>query len=342
MSPRWLVIHPGAVGDVLLALPALAHLATLVPGVHRLLAVGPGPAALLAGTPYAEAATRLDDLGLHRLFVADPAEESPPGLAPFDGVVSWLGAGDPTYRARLARWARGRRPAPQPDRRAVVARATPPPGSGRHASRHLLETLAPLGPVPATLRPAPLPVPATERAWATAWLGGRGLGRGQVVLVHPGAGSPSKVWPGHHALVRALVAAGVSVVLSTGPAESAGAGGGDLAGLPAVHGARDLTLPRLAALLEAAGAFVGNDSGPSHLAVAVGCPAVVLFGPTDPAVWAPGGPPGTCPGVRVLRGAGEAPDPWRGLTVDGVAAAVLAAMVPPAASPWRGPEAVLR
>jgi ADP-heptose:LPS heptosyltransferase len=342
MPPRWLVIHPGAVGDVLLGLPALAHLATLVPGIHRLLAAGPNPAALLRGTPYAEATTRLDDLGLHRLFVADPAEGLPDELAPFDGVVSWLGAGDPTYRARLAAWARGRRPAPHPDRRVVVARATPPPGSGRHASRHLVETLAPLGPVPTTLPPARLPIPEAERAWAAAWLGARGLGRGQVILVHPGAGSPSKVWPGHRALVRALVAAGMPVVLSAGPAEPAAASDGDHAGLDVARVARDLTLLRLAALLEAAGAFVGNDSGPSHLAAAVGCPAVVLFGPTDPALWAPGGPPGTCPGVRVQRGAGEAPDPWRGLTVDGVAAAVLAAMDPPAAFPRREPEAALR
>ncbi len=34
---------------------------------------------------------------------------------------------------------------------------------------------------------------------------------------------------------------------------------------------------------------MGNDSGPTHLAAAVGCPTVALFGPTDPARWAPVG-----------------------------------------------------
>jgi len=53
--------------------------------------------------------------------------------------------------------------------------------------------------------------------------------------------------------------------------------------------ARDWTLPEIAALLGLAGAAVGNDSGPTHLAAAVGCPTVAIFGPTDPAVWAPVG-----------------------------------------------------
>ncbi|MGH9630427.1 MAG: glycosyltransferase family 9 protein, partial [Bryobacteraceae bacterium] len=49
--------------------------------------------------------------------------------------------------------------------------------------------------------------------------------------------------------------------------------------------------------LASARAYTGNDSGISHLVAAVGTPAVVLFGPTDPAVWAPRGP-----AVRVVHG----------------------------------------
>src|SRR5262249_20649608 len=72
---RALLIHPGALGDVLLALPALAHLARLAPGVHRVLAVAPRLAVLLDGSAYAEEAIDLEALALHRLFVAggDPA-----------------------------------------------------------------------------------------------------------------------------------------------------------------------------------------------------------------------------------------------------------------------------
>src|SRR5262249_62383936 len=80
-------------------------------------------------------------------------------------------------------------------------------------------------------------------------------------------------------------------------------------GLPEGGVARDPSLRQLAALFERATVFVGNDSGLSHLAAAVGCATLVLFGPTDPAVWAPTGAR-----VRVVRGAGAgAADPWHGV-----------------------------
>jgi hypothetical protein len=57
---------------------------------------------------------------------------------------------------------------------------------------------------------------------------------------------------------------------------------------PAV--ARDWRLDHLAALLDACAGYVGADSGITHLAAAAGVPVVAVFGPTDPALWAPRGP----------------------------------------------------
>ena len=54
--------------------------------------------------------------------------------------------------------------------------------------------------------------------------------------------------------------------------------------------ARELPLRVLGAVLARAGLYVGNDSGVSHLAAACGAPTLALFGPTDPALWAPVGP----------------------------------------------------
>lgn len=59
---------------------------------------------------------------------------------------------------------------------------------------------------------------------------------------------------------------------------------------------RDLDLPTVAALARVALAFVGNDSGVSHLAAAVGTSGVVIFGPSDPARWRP---IATRPGQRI-------------------------------------------
>jgi heptosyltransferase-2 len=53
-----------------------------------------------------------------------------------------------------------------------------------------------------------------------------------------------------------------------------------------VRSAKNLPLPHLAAVLERS-IFIGHDSGISHLAAAAGANCILLFGPTDPSVWAP-------------------------------------------------------
>jgi ADP-heptose:LPS heptosyltransferase len=72
--------------------------------------------------------------------------------------------------------------------------------------------------------------------------------------------------------------------------------------------------------LSLARAAVGNDSGPTHLAAVVGCPTVALFGPTDPAVWAPVGSHVRIVGARADDGA-----PWA--DVDQVEVALRALLV---------------
>ncbi|HSE95533.1 MAG TPA: glycosyltransferase family 9 protein, partial [Methylomirabilota bacterium] len=120
-------------------------------------------------------------------------------------------------------------------------------------------------------------------------------------------------------LVRRLVARQPPVVVTGGPADGPVLDTLQRAGaLDDTHVLPDPTLPQLAALLAAARGYVGNDSGPTHLAAAVGCPTLALFGPSDPGVWAPHGAH-----VRVLAAEAAAPgDPWVGLTVERVEAAL--------------------
>jgi ADP-heptose:LPS heptosyltransferase len=106
----------------------------------------------------------------------------------------------------------------------------------------------------------------------------------------PGSGSPRKNWPGFGHLARRLVAAGCAVVLVGGPAD-----GEALAAAREVAGGEvalvaDEPLDRVAALLAEAAAVVANDSGPAHLAAALGVPTLALFGPSDPHRWRPRGP----------------------------------------------------
>ena len=109
-----------------------------------------------------------------------------------------------------------------------------------------------------------------------------------TVLIHPGAGSPRKRWSpeGFLALAAHIKARGLCPEFLIGPAEQ------DL--LPelercgaVVHRPAD-SLDLLARLRSAA-AYVGNDSGVSHLAAWTGLACVVIFGPTDPARWRPWG-----------------------------------------------------
>ena len=121
-----------------------------------------------------------------------------------------------------------------------------------------------------------------------------------IIAIHPGSGSHEKNWPlenwiGLFSPDSRLAKLGSLVVIS-GEAEDAQTSqlerewkNRDL------RFARNLPLPRLAAVLERS-IFIGHDSGISHLAAAVGANCILLFGPTDPDVWAPKNE-----NVRVLR-----------------------------------------
>jgi ADP-heptose:LPS heptosyltransferase len=320
VTPRCLVVHPGALGDVLLAGPALGHLSAL--GFHTTLAVTSRLVALFDGSGLVDEARDLESLALHRLFVEPPGPEALAAVAGFDALVCWLGAGDPAFRANVARLGRP----------TVVARAGPPPGAGRHVARHLLETLAPLGPLPPSLPLARLGVGQADRVAAAAWLAARGIGPAEAVVLQPGAGSLAKVWPGFAALARRLRAGGLPMVALAGPADGTVARALLEAGaLPADRVARDWPLPAVAALLSLARATVGNDSGPTHLAAALGCPTVAVFGPTDPAVWAP-------IGVRVRAIGGRSGAPWP--EVDRVESALSALLAEPGAERPDAPAGV--
>jgi heptosyltransferase III len=304
-SRRCLAIHPGSLGDVLLARHALAHLGHL--GFRTTLAVTSRLVELFDGSGLLAAARDVDGLGLHRLFVEPLDARALEAVAGYDAIVSWFGAGDATFRAHLA--AVG---CP-----VVVARVVPAPGTGRHVARHALETLAPLGPLPSTWPDPRLGVAAADQAAVRAWLEARGIGVAEAVVLQPGAGSVAKAWPGFAALARRLRDASVPAVALAGPADAAAVGA--LIAAEALDRdalARDWPLPRIAALFSLARAAVGNDSGPTHLAAAVGCPTVVVFGPTDPIVWAPIGPR-----VQVVAGS-RGPVPWAGVDVYRVEAAL--------------------
>lgn len=139
------------------------------------------------------------------------------------------------------------------------------------------------------------PEPALD--WLEGDVSGYGLPEGFALLL-PGASPlrPAKRWPAPH-FAELAAALGRPIVIGGGPAEAALAREIQAR----VPDARDLTgrtdLRQLAAVARRATLTIGNDSGPTHMAAAAGCPTLALFGDdSDPALCAPRGR-----AVRVLR-----------------------------------------
>jgi ADP-heptose:LPS heptosyltransferase len=171
--------------------------------------------------------------------------------------------------------------------RRLVAWDPAPPLAGPHASLWLAEALETFG-LDARREPPPLLFTEAERRDAQERTTGMPDG---FLAVHPGSGSPSKNWPLERFVETAQrLSSGRPWLLVLGPAEE------EVKAPSAARLARRLPLRTLGALLARAGLFLGNDSGITHLAAASGTRTLALFGPTDPALWAPVGP-----AVRTLR-----------------------------------------
>ena len=144
---------------------------------------------------------------------------------------------------------------------------------------------------PPRLTISPAPAAAAARELERHQLAGA---PGPVLLAPGAAFGPTKLWPAERfaLLADALLDRGHRAALAVGPSEVEL---GMLIARRARHrlpilGA-DLDTGELAALLAQARLLIGNDSGPAHLAAAVGTPSVVFYGPTDPGRTAPSGSP---------------------------------------------------
>ncbi|WP_212746138.1 MULTISPECIES: glycosyltransferase family 9 protein [unclassified Nonomuraea] len=140
------------------------------------------------------------------------------------------------------------------------------------------------------------PLPDISRFLGTS----SGADRRTYVVVHPGTSAPARTWPAglHRQAVRELAEDGHQVVV-TGTERDLTA---HVAGDVAIDLGGRTTLAELAAVIEHAGVLVAGNTGPAHLAAAVGTPVVSLFAPVVPAArWAPYGVP------TVLLGDQQAP-----------------------------------
>jgi heptosyltransferase-2 len=273
---RILVIRGGAIGDFVLTLPALKLLRDRFPEAQVEILGYKHIAVLAEKRFYADAVRSIESGQLARFFAKDSelSAELVDYFASFDLIVSYLFDPDGIFEANLKR-CRIRTFIPAPSKL----------DNREHAARQLARPLEALG---LHLEdPAARIYPSeADRAFARSF---RGRDCDRMIALHPGSGSETKNWPienwqelGDDLLVHdheLIVVSGEADEERVEQLESAWKG-------KSVKFARNLPLPHLAALLENT-IFLGHDSGISHIAAAVSARCVLLFGPTDPAIWAP-------------------------------------------------------
>ncbi len=273
-----LVIFPGALGDLICLAPTLDALARRHRGAELELMAREELARFAVGRMGVARAHSIDRREVSQLFRGDePDAETRRFFGSFCRIYSFFSAGDPGFRAALVKAAGGQ---------TVTFHRFRPAGSGHVAEAYLRE----VGELSGRVEPrlgfftADLES-AARRLWGLTEAG-------NFVAIFPGSGSPAKNWPAERfAALASRLAKENRVLFVLGPAE-AGLKHGIFGRYPILSG---LSLGTVAALARFASAFIGVDSGVSHLASAAGTPGVVLFGPTDPARWRPLGR------VEVLR-----------------------------------------
>ena len=305
---RILVVKLDHIGDFIVSLPAIRHLKTIFPGATITVLAGPASRAFAGMEPaidefltfeFFHARSQLGERGVTKEELTDLAAR----LAPYQfdlavdlrkhlstrEVLRYTGArylagfdhlGQAPFLDVALEWDSDRalshkRLHVTNDLLNLTGAIDAAAGTGRTLFANAVEPL-PLESLPAAIQP---------------------LFRKAVVAIHPGAGNITKQWPARHfsALIDLLIErADVNVILVGGPDERAVAQSildSLLRPDAAASVAGDIPLALLPRLLAGCALYIGNDSGPKHIAAAVGMPVIGIHsGVVDAKEWGPLGP----------------------------------------------------
>ena len=285
---RILLIKLRYLGDVVLSTPLLPLLKKQFPNAKITFLVNPGTAAVLQDNPYLDEVwvlpkkswwTQLRFIQRLRRAKFDTVIDLTDGdrsafLSRLSGAVTRLG-----YN-RERRW-RGR----------FYSQVLPSAYGSMHMVEYHQQALEPLGITASVGNPeihlqSAITEPK-EEDFAEVFTQGQPL-----VLFHPTARYTFKAWPIERFAVLAdcLSEQGVNVGLIGSPKEiQIGQQIRNLTKHKPISLMGSTKLSQLIALMKRSDLIIGNDGGPMHIAAAVGCPVLGLFGPSDPLVWGPRG-----------------------------------------------------
>lgn len=299
---RGLILQPGAIGDCILTLPLAAYMKdSLQLGGIDILGhtehVG-----FLPGRSCIDGVRSMDTMELHRLFVEPGAfelEDRDPLINAFSDyawIVTFMGEPESHFEQNLIFTANCSRSAEITMLSMKPQQDCPEHVADFYIRQFIEQNGAFVGPRPTQTHGDNRSIRATQtdvnagRKLLTA----SGVDSGEkLVVIQPGSGGKEKCWyiGNFLAVAAGLVSKGFEVIFLLGPAEQEKFSDETMSQINSVVPClTDLSLADVVGLLGCAHAFIGNDSGITHLAGAMGVETVDVFGPTDPAVYKPIGP----------------------------------------------------
>lgn len=277
---RILIIRSGALGDSIVTLPAILALRKRWPDSH-IEVIGSSPLLQLVNrTCYADRVVSIEQREFSNFFTRG-------GKLPVDWIYYFKSFDLVVCFIRDAVLLENIRRAGS--KNVIGATLLPGEEENKHAVDCFLDVIKPLG-IAGDGAPQ-IFLNKDDRDFASRFWKKCGFGSSAVVSIHPGSGSAKKMWPlqRFREIAEWLVSIGVKVLVPCGEADevvTAKMIEGFSSEMAVIKGS---SLLELAAVFERCRFFFGNDSGLSHLASAVGIPAICIFGPTDPNIWAPRG-----------------------------------------------------
>jgi len=296
-AQRAVILQPGALGDCLLTLPLVKLMkeALDLGGVDL---VGHAEyVGILPERTCVDSIRSIDTAELHRLFTApasfDLADRDPliHMFADYSWIITFLGEPGSDFEQNLIFTANCSHSA-----EVITLPLKPPEGEHRHIAKFHVEQFAHqsgLSPDQAKIPEKDVSIRVRdidrERGIELLEQAGVDLAR-RLVVIQPGSGGQKKCWhlDNFLAIAGELREREVEVLFLLGPAEVERLRPSEKVQIHATAKcAAHLALTQVVGLLSCADAFVGNDSGVTHLAAGMGVRTVALFGPTDPAVYRP-------------------------------------------------------
>ena len=303
---RGVILQPGAIGDCILTLP-LAELMkeTVCPGGVDIIGhteyLG-----ILPGRSCVDAVRSLDSISLHRLFAGEGDFELADGdplimaFAGYSWIASFLGEPESHFEKNLIFTVNCSHSA-----EVMTLAMKPAAEHDIHISDFYRKQFVEQSQLLSQEHNSAIGMPLIRATQADKLRGMEIMAENGVmpttkaIIMHPGSGGAHKCWhlDNFLAVARILAKEGVEVVFLFGPAEAERFSESAIAEIRAAGKLlMNLSLTEVFGVLGCSRGYIGNDSGITHLAAAVGIRTVVVFGPTKPAIYSPIGP-----AVTILR-----------------------------------------